>query len=247
MGCHFLLQGIFPTQGWNPCLLRLLHWQASSSPPAPPGNPREASGRLPGGSVVKGPAAIAGDGFDSWSGRIPQTAVEPKPVCATAVAPGSIPRMWELVSSSCSQVIVKKVSTQHRWYLENTSCDRESCWKEKILLSARGFSVFFQMLVKARKVGRDFSFLDFFRSVLYLSVETNESFNSKLRFLKMSGFFLLANSVDLTLLLQSHDRLIWGKTIPVKYYHSLAPFGHTGISIQIDLKLLGDRVCCFTA
>ena len=26
-GCHFLLQGIFPTQGSNPCLLRLLHWQ----------------------------------------------------------------------------------------------------------------------------------------------------------------------------------------------------------------------------
>lgn len=52
------------------------------------------------------------------------------------------------------QVIVKKVSKQHRWYLENTSCDRESCWKEKILLSARGFSVFFQMLVKAQKVGK---------------------------------------------------------------------------------------------
>ena len=27
MGCHFLLQGIFPTQGSNPCLL---HWQADS-------------------------------------------------------------------------------------------------------------------------------------------------------------------------------------------------------------------------
>ena len=27
LGCHFLLQGIFPTQGSNPCLLRLLHWQ----------------------------------------------------------------------------------------------------------------------------------------------------------------------------------------------------------------------------
>ena len=25
MGCHFLLQGIFLTQGWN---LPLLHWQA---------------------------------------------------------------------------------------------------------------------------------------------------------------------------------------------------------------------------
>ena len=28
-GCHFLLQGTFPTQGSNPCLLCLLHWQAS--------------------------------------------------------------------------------------------------------------------------------------------------------------------------------------------------------------------------
>ena len=28
MGCHFLLQGIFPTQGSNPHLLRLLNWQA---------------------------------------------------------------------------------------------------------------------------------------------------------------------------------------------------------------------------
>ena len=29
-GCHFLLQGIFPTQGLNPGLLHLLHWQADS-------------------------------------------------------------------------------------------------------------------------------------------------------------------------------------------------------------------------
>ena len=29
VGCHFLLQGIFPTQGSNPCLL---HWQAYSLP-----------------------------------------------------------------------------------------------------------------------------------------------------------------------------------------------------------------------
>ena len=27
MGCHFLLQGSFPTQGSNPCLL---HWQVDS-------------------------------------------------------------------------------------------------------------------------------------------------------------------------------------------------------------------------
>ena len=32
VGCHFLLQGIFPIQGSNPCLLYLLHWQADSLP-----------------------------------------------------------------------------------------------------------------------------------------------------------------------------------------------------------------------
>ena len=30
VGCHAFLQGICPTQGLNPCLLRLLHWQAGS-------------------------------------------------------------------------------------------------------------------------------------------------------------------------------------------------------------------------
>ncbi|ELK09955.1 Poly(A)-specific ribonuclease PARN-like domain-containing protein 1 [Pteropus alecto] len=61
----------------------------------------------------------------------------------------ALPDIWTVLRDQ--GVIVKKVSKQHRWYLENTSCDRESCWKEKILLSARGFSVFFQMLVKAQK------------------------------------------------------------------------------------------------
>ena len=32
VGCHALLQGIFLTQGLNPCLLHLLHWQAGSLP-----------------------------------------------------------------------------------------------------------------------------------------------------------------------------------------------------------------------
>ena len=39
VGCHFLLQGIFPTQGSNPCLLCLLHWQASSLLLTPPKKP----------------------------------------------------------------------------------------------------------------------------------------------------------------------------------------------------------------
>ena len=37
VGCHFLLQGIFPTQESNPHLLCILYWQASSLPLGPPG------------------------------------------------------------------------------------------------------------------------------------------------------------------------------------------------------------------
>ena len=37
VGCHALLQGIFPTQGLNLCLLCLMHWQAGSLSLAPPG------------------------------------------------------------------------------------------------------------------------------------------------------------------------------------------------------------------
>ncbi|XP_067149619.1 poly(A)-specific ribonuclease PNLDC1 isoform X1 [Apteryx mantelli] len=48
-----------------------------------------------------------------------------------------------------NEVIVKKVSPQHRWLLENSSHD--SCQKELILMSARGFTNLFQALVKAKK------------------------------------------------------------------------------------------------
>ena len=34
--CHLLLQGNFPTQGSNPHLVHLLHWQAGSLPLVPP-------------------------------------------------------------------------------------------------------------------------------------------------------------------------------------------------------------------
>ena len=44
VGCHALLQGIYLTQGVNPSLLRLLHWQVGSLPLAPPGKPPEWEG-----------------------------------------------------------------------------------------------------------------------------------------------------------------------------------------------------------
>ena len=36
VGCHGLLQEVFPTQGSNLCSLHFLHWQADSLPLAPP-------------------------------------------------------------------------------------------------------------------------------------------------------------------------------------------------------------------
>ena len=38
-GFHFLLQGIFPAQGWDLHALNFLHWQADSLPLVPPGKP----------------------------------------------------------------------------------------------------------------------------------------------------------------------------------------------------------------
>ena len=43
MGCHFLLQEIFPTQGLNLQLLHFLHWQVGSLPLVPPGKPSSIS------------------------------------------------------------------------------------------------------------------------------------------------------------------------------------------------------------
>ena len=39
VGCHALLQGIFPTQGLNPHFLNLLHWQVGSLSLGSPGKP----------------------------------------------------------------------------------------------------------------------------------------------------------------------------------------------------------------
>ena len=44
VGCHFLFQGIFPTQGSNLCLLCLLYWQVDSLPLSHLGSSGKVSG-----------------------------------------------------------------------------------------------------------------------------------------------------------------------------------------------------------
>ena len=49
MSYHVLLQEIFPTQGLNPCLLCLLHWQVGSlllEPPVKPLTGWETKGKI---------------------------------------------------------------------------------------------------------------------------------------------------------------------------------------------------------
>jgi len=46
VGCHFLLQGIFPTQGWIPSLLCLLRWQVDSLSLVPPGVCKDVKGAV---------------------------------------------------------------------------------------------------------------------------------------------------------------------------------------------------------
>ena len=43
VGCHALRQGVFPSQGLNLSLLRLLHWQPGSLPLVTPGKPLRES------------------------------------------------------------------------------------------------------------------------------------------------------------------------------------------------------------
>ena len=50
-GCHVLFQGIFPTQGLNLCLFRILQWQVGSLSLVPPG---------------KHKASKAGINHDNW-------------------------------------------------------------------------------------------------------------------------------------------------------------------------------------
>ena len=53
VGWHFLLREILPTQGLNPHLLYLLHWQVDSLPLVPPG--KSFSCNIVGNGVLSGP------------------------------------------------------------------------------------------------------------------------------------------------------------------------------------------------
>ena len=89
-----LLQGIFPTQGSNPRLLCLLHWQADSLPLAPTGKPLQCA--HPSCSVSQGLSSSLPSTFccigSEW--RIPGHDSCCRVVCHSVGSPGSRSAVW---------------------------------------------------------------------------------------------------------------------------------------------------------
>ena len=113
LGCHAPLQGIFPTQGSDQCLLHLLHWQVGSLLLMPPGKPRiclyvYSCWGFPGGSVGKGSACQCRRcGFNLWIRKISwRRASQPTPV----FLPGESHGQRSLVGYS---LVSQRVS--HHW------------------------------------------------------------------------------------------------------------------------------------
>ncbi|CAH7308359.1 Pnldc1 [Phodopus roborovskii] len=61
----------------------------------------------------------------------------------------SLPNIWTIQKEV--GVVVKKISELQRWYFDNNPCDQIKYWKEDMVDSARGFKVYFDILVNAKK------------------------------------------------------------------------------------------------
>ena len=97
------------TQGWNPCLLCLLHWQAGSLPLAPPGKPQENG--------------LSPAGYSPWECRVRHSCGDLANACAWRIpGPGagwaavygvaqSRTRLKRLSSSSSSMHAQSKLRT----------------------------------------------------------------------------------------------------------------------------------------
>ena len=72
VGCHALLQGIFPTQWLNPCLLCLLNWQPGSLPLARPRKPSQPRPRKISGTINEAHRKPRAEWKGCWSAWAPR-------------------------------------------------------------------------------------------------------------------------------------------------------------------------------
>ena len=93
VSCHFLLQGIFLTQGCNLCLLRLLHWQVDSLPLRCLGSPKvgiQVSSR-----IIK--ELLTKDGKWTLEGKAMSPAISARTsFCVASPDAGPRPGVWFL-------------------------------------------------------------------------------------------------------------------------------------------------------
>ena len=90
-------RGIFPTQGWNPCLFCLLHWQAGSLTLAPPGKCLSLEF-----SSVQFSRSVRSDSLQPHE---PQHIRPPCPSPTPGVHPNSCPLSWWCHPTISSSVV----------------------------------------------------------------------------------------------------------------------------------------------
>ena len=103
-GCHALLQGILPTQGANPHLLGLLHWQAGSSPRVPPGKPH-ISQQLASDFAPEQEKLLSGQANTGWS---PTAALRATPPVSGGLVAWGLP--WALLQQVAQAALPETLS-----------------------------------------------------------------------------------------------------------------------------------------
>ena len=108
-GLHFLLQGIFPTQGQNPCLLCLLHWQVVFFFFLPLAPPEKSMGfarqEYWSGLPFPFPGNLPNPGIEPWSSALQADALPSEPPGIYLKSPAnsmrffSFQRKWEMLPS----------------------------------------------------------------------------------------------------------------------------------------------------
>ena len=102
--CHFLLQGIFPTQGLNLCLLSLLHWQVGSLPLSHQGSQNVIVKGLSGHQSPQEMSLLRARGWEGlWAGVLP-TSLLPVALAWCLAQLGSHSALCWYLTSSCRRL-----------------------------------------------------------------------------------------------------------------------------------------------
>ena len=140
VGCHFLLQGIFPTQGLNLWLLCLLHWQVSSLPPAPPTFWAHSYSRHTSihGLPTRGPRPTSGQGL-ALPSRKPAVACGPASP-TRGQTPDARKRILQPVDPTCTEQTRPYPGTSWSPALPTSSCHK--LWEDldPICIGVRNWS-----------------------------------------------------------------------------------------------------------